>query len=123
MPFSKKMFGRRAALAGVAAVLLASALPQAATAQSVTGQYRAEGMNANGSRYTGTVVVAQNGTQLRLNWTVGSSQYMGSGTRNGDILWIDWGSAHPVVYVKMPNGELHGTWDNGRALERLIPLR
>lgn len=123
MPISKQIFSRRAAIAALSAALLAGALPEIATAQSVTGQYRAEGMNANGSRYTGTVVVAQNGTQLRFNWTVGSSQYMGSGTRNGDILWIDWGSAHPVVYVKMPNGELHGTWDNGRALERLIPLR
>ncbi|WP_412564136.1 hypothetical protein [Thalassobius sp. MITS945101] len=56
MPISKQMFSRRAAIAGLSAALLVGALPEIAAAQSVTGQYRAEGMNANGSRYTGTVV-------------------------------------------------------------------
>ncbi|KMW59569.1 hypothetical protein AIOL_004551 [Candidatus Rhodobacter oscarellae] len=27
----------------------------------------------------------------------------------------------PVVYVWMPDGTLHGTWDGGLALEKLTP--
>ena len=34
---------------------------------------------------------------------------------------VEWGSDYPVYYLILPSGELHGTWANGTALERLIP--
>ncbi len=39
--------------------------------------------------------------------------------REGRVVTVDWGAETPVVYVVMPGGALHGTWDGGMALERL----
>ncbi|WP_235916033.1 LIC10280 family protein [Thalassovita mangrovi] len=108
---------RRVFLAALAACLVAGT----ALAQSIEGTYRAEGRNPDGSTYTGTVMVTDRDGAVQFNWRVGNSTYVGTGTRNGDVIWVDWGSQYPVVYVRMPSGELHGTWQNGTALERLIP--
>lgn len=112
-------WSRRVMIAG----LFASALLAAggALAQSVTGLYRAEGRNPDGSSYSGTVQIRDSKGVIKVNWQVGSQSYSGSGTRSGDVIWVDWGDQYPVVYVRMPSGELHGTWANGRGLERLIP--
>ncbi|MDX2484747.1 MAG: hypothetical protein QNK42_13910 [Pseudodonghicola sp.] len=112
-------WSRRALMGGVAAAMVALAAPLAA--QSIAGGYRVEGRNPDGSPYRGMVAISEQGAMVHLSWRVGGQSYDGSGTRNGDIIWIDWGAEYPVVYVRMPNGELHGTWANGRALERLIP--
>lgn len=109
---------RRAVLGGL---LAAAAFAAAAAAQSISGSYRAEGRNPDGSTYTGTVQIQDNGGAIEMNWQVGAQAYAGTGTRNGDVVRVDWGDTYPVVYVRMPSGELHGTWSNGRALERLIP--
>ena len=110
---------RRTLIGGLAAILIAAAVP--VSAQGITGSYRAEGRNPDGSSYSGTVQIRDNGGVVEMHWQVGSQAYAGSGTRNGDVVWVNWGDTYPVVYVRMPSGELHGTWSNGRALERLIP--
>ncbi len=112
-------WGRRAVMAGLVAGLATLAGPLAA--QSISGAYRAEGRNPDGSAYSGTVNIREDGAMVYMSWRVGSQTYSGSGSRNGDVVWVDWGDNYPVVYVRMPSGELHGTWANGRALERLIP--
>lgn len=109
---------RAVVLGGLAAGLIAAT---AADAQSIGGIYRAEGRNPDGSAYGGTVQIVESGTSLSFSWQVGNQSYQGTGYRSGDVIWIDWGDTFPVVYVRMPSGELHGTWANGRALERLIP--
>ncbi|WP_027256469.1 MULTISPECIES: LIC10280 family protein [Leisingera] len=109
---------RRAVLSGLTALAL---LATPASAQNVSGVYRAEGRNPDGSSYTGTVEIQDNGGTIEMQWRIASQSYSGSGSRNGDVVWVNWGQTHPVVYVRMPSGELHGTWGNGRALERLIP--
>ncbi|KMW59575.1 hypothetical protein AIOL_004557 [Candidatus Rhodobacter oscarellae] len=43
------------------------------------------------------------------------------GRVDGRVVTVNWGSATPVVYVWMPDGTLHGTWDGGLALEKLTP--
>jgi len=115
----KNVLNRRSLTAGLAAVLLSLGAP--ALAQSLSGSYRAEGRNPDGSAYSGTVTIQDNGGSISMNWQVGAQSYSGKGTRNGDVVWVDWGDSYPVVYVRMPSGELHGTWSNGRGLERLIP--
>ena len=110
---------RRFALAGLSAALVSLALPLAA--QDVAGNYRAEGRNPDGSSYSGTVQVREAGSEVHVSWQVGKQSYKGTGTRDGDVVWVDWGDTYPVVYVRMPSGELHGTWANGKGLERLIP--
>lgn len=111
--------GRRAFCFGLSLVLALGAVP--VQAQSVSGSYRAEGRNPDGSAYSGTVQIHDRKGEVRMEWQVGNQSYSGKGTRNADVIWVDWGDTHPVVYVRMPSGELHGTWANGRGLERLIP--
>lgn len=108
---------RRAAVAALSATLALAATH--VSAQSIGGNYTAEGRNPDGSTYTGKVQITEMGTAVGVAWQVGSQGYTGSGIREGRVLTVNWGAKHPVVYVVMPNGELHGTWDNGRALERL----
>jgi len=96
-------------------------LPALAFAQSVAGNYRAEGMNPDGSSYSGTVTVTETGPVLTFHWDIAGDTYDGTGQRDGDVIRVDWGDAFPVVYVVMPSGELHGTWGNAHGLERLIP--
>lgn len=110
---------RRLLIVGLTGSAVLAASP--ASAQSVTGSYRAEGRNPDGSSYSGSVQIRDGEGMVLVNWQVGNQSYSGSGTRDGDVIWIHWGDTHPVVYVRMPSGELHGTWANGRALERLIP--
>ncbi len=111
-------FSRRAALAGVAATVLAA--PLAAQQNNISGSYRAEGRNPDGSSYSGTAVIGQQGNAVQINWAVGNQAYSGSGILNGQVVVVNWGQPDPVVYVVMQNGELHGTWAGGTALERLV---
>ncbi|MDU8911115.1 hypothetical protein [Aestuariicoccus sp. MJ-SS9] len=102
-------------LAATAACLLYAG---AALAQTLTGLYTVDGRNPDGSSYSGQMVLTDAGDRITVNWTVGNQSYSGTGTLDGRVIEIDWGSADPVVYVIMPNGNLHGTWADGRALER-----
>lgn len=112
---------RRGLRAGIAAAVIGlSCMAGAAHAQSVAGSYHAEGRNPDGSRYSGSVQIRDSEGNLVVQWQVGDQAYSGTGTRNGDVIWVNWGDRYPVVYVRMPSGELHGTWANGKALERLI---
>lgn len=103
-----------------AGLLLAGLVAGPVLAQSsVTGLYRAEGRNPDGSTYSGSVRITQTGESIAMAWQVGTQAYSGTGIRQGRVITVDWGDSHPVVYVIMPDGTLHGTWANGRALERL----
>lgn len=92
-----------------------------AVAQPVGGNYTAEGRNPDGSTYSGQVSISERGDGVAMSWHIGSQKYSGRGFRDGRVLTVNWGDKHPVVYVVMPSGELHGTWSNGRALEKLVP--
>ncbi len=104
-------------------------LPLPATAQArkggpvrdIAGSYAANGMNADGSRYAGTVEIAQSGATIEMSWSIGNDSYRGTGTLEGRVLSVDWGSDSPVIYVVMNSGELPGTRGDGTALEKLPP--
>ena len=115
----RSFLSRRVLISGFIASTLMAVGPVAA--QSVAGHYRAEGRNPDGRSYSGKVQIRDNKGVIAVDWQVGSQSYAGKGTRSGDVIWVDWGDTYPVVYVRMPSGELHGTWANGRGLERLIP--
>ena len=118
------MLARRFVLGGVLATIVAAgAGPMAAQGigGNISGVYRAEGRNPNGSSYTGQVTIQENlGGAVAFGWNVGGQTYAGVGVREGRVVTVNWGSNAPVVYVIMPDGTLHGTWDQGRALERLL---
>ena len=48
-------------------------------------------------------------------------EHRGVGVLDGRVVTVDWGDATPVIYVVMEDGELHGTWADGTALEKLTP--
>lgn len=115
----------------LAAFLVTSPLPVLAQetthrspAANIVGNYTVEGRNPDGSAYSGTVQLSQQQGQYRVLWSIAGTTYTGMGRLDGRVLTVAWqGDPAPVVYVVMPNGELHGTWSDGYALDRLAPMR
>ena len=86
----------------------------------IGGTYSAQGVNADGSKYTGTVVIKQDGNQYRFSWLISSGDtYQGVGKRTGNQIVVDWGAKYPVIYQVGDDGVLKGKWDNGKASETL----
>jgi hypothetical protein len=113
----------RRALIGAVGALAAFVWP--VLAQGPSGSYTAQGRNPDGSSYKGTVQLTQSANVISMAWQVGASSYIGTGSRNGRVVIVNWGDATPVVYVVMPDGTLHSTlhstWAGGLALEKLTP--
>ena len=87
----------------------------------ISGTYRVEGRNPDGSAYNGQLTVVEStGGAVAFAWIVAKQSYAGVGTREGRVVTVDWGADTPVVYVVMPGGALHGTWGDGKALERAV---
>lgn len=108
-------------ISSVALVCALCAAPLAAFAD-LTGAYTVEGRNTDGSRYSGSLTLQQEGETVAAAWVVGSTSYTGHGPLDGRVLTINWAPDQaPVVYVTMPDGTLHGTWANGLALEKATP--
>lgn len=77
---------------------------------SLAGDYAVEGKNQNGSPYTGTLRIAQEGEHWRLSWTVGGP-YEGYGIERDGYLGVSWGAATcgVVLYQRVADG-LDGDW-------------
>jgi hypothetical protein len=88
---------------------------------SLAGTYRANGQNPDGSHYSGTVTIRQDGGAYHLAWRIGSSAYKGTGRLAGNVLVVDWGAATPVVYAVGDDGTLKGLWEAGKGEETLSP--
>lgn len=112
-----------AALVVFATPALAQNLEQgSAPSTNLSGLYTVEGRNADGSAYSGTLQLTQNGMDVVGEWRIGADSYRGAGPLEGRILTLHWQpGAAPVIYVVMPNGALYGTWAEGKALERALP--
>lgn len=102
------------------ALLLSLALGPA-TAQSLAGSYDVWGRNLDGAAYEGTAEVRDDGETVTIFWNTTIGKYAGEGVREGKTLLMDWGSDYLIVYTIMSDGELHGTWADGYALDRLSP--
>jgi len=100
------------------ALLLA---PTFALAQSLSGFYDVWGRNLDGAAYSGTAEVRDDGETVSIFWDTTVGVYSGTGARDGSTVLIDWGSDYLIVYTVMEDGELHGTWADGYALDRLTP--
>lgn len=107
----------------------ASALPRQAmqsppaepidTPATLTGIYRVDGRNPNGSPYRGMVSVTQTGDQFAFKWWIGRQTFDGVGQLAGRMVVINWGDKTPVVYTFGTRGNLDGEWADGSATERL----
>ncbi|WP_224813891.1 hypothetical protein [Hasllibacter sp. MH4015] len=99
-----------------AGVILASTV---AAFADIMGDFYAYGRNPDGSAYSGTVEIIDNGNgTVTVEWSVGS-EYSGVGILSGDVLTVEWGADDRAFYIVMPDGELHGTWADGTGLELL----
>ena len=124
------MFHRRLILAGLLSAVAAPALAQgkkgsgsaSGSTNSIAGSYTALGSNPDGTTYEGRCEITQQGHAVEFTWHIGDGTNSGSGIVEGRIVTVDWGDAHPVIYVIMPDGELHGTWADGAAFEKLTPM-
>lgn len=114
---------RRTVFTGAAAAAALILGVGAAAAQPIAGSYRAEGRNPDGTAYRGLVTIVEANGIVTVSWEVGNALYSGRGVIEGRVVTVDWGSDAPVIYVIAGNGMLYGTWANGTALERLVPLR
>jgi Caspase domain len=110
VPATPKVAGREAPLRQGDKV---SGLP------ALTGVYRSNGSNPNGSRYRGTTAISMRGDQVRFTWWIGREMYTGVGQFAGRMLVVNWGAKHPVVYTFGPRGGLDGEWADGTATDQL----
>jgi hypothetical protein len=85
------------------------------------GAYGVEGRNPDGKGYKGTVEIEKDGDKYHVSWKVGDSAYEGTGTLEGNLFTVEWGSATPVVYALADDGSLKGLWDAGLGEETLTP--
>jgi hypothetical protein len=86
------------------------------------GTYAVEGTTPEGSTYTGTALISGDASAgFQVQWTIGDSQYSGTGTLAGDTLTVDWGAPEPVVYKIADGGAmLKGKWGKrGKGREKL----
>ena len=93
------------------------------TIEQLAGLYRVDGINPNGSKYSGEVNVVVRENIAYFAWSIAGRAYTGQGGIQGNQLVIDWGSSAPVIYNVDQSGNLIGTWNNGQASERLTRLR
>ncbi len=95
--------------------------PTLAVAETLAGLYDVWGRNVDGAAYEGAAEVRDDGETITIFWDTTAGVYSGTGTRDGKVVLIDWGADHFIVYTVMEDGELHGTWADGYALDRLSP--
>ncbi|MCR8726253.1 LIC10280 family protein [Frigidibacter sp. ROC022] len=118
------MLARRhilALLLGLAATPTVAQNVQPGPVLQVAGSYTAQGLYPDGTIYSGLVEIAQNGGRVAMTWNIEGETYQGTGLIDGRVMAVDWGDATPIVYIIMPDHELHGTWNDGLALEKLTP--
>jgi hypothetical protein len=114
----------------IAALLLVAALlaPFAATtaisqdSAPLDGVYDVQGVNPDGTTYSGEVSIRQQASKYYFSWRIGGGDaFEGNGTRRGNRLTVDWGQPDPVIYSVGNDGVLRGTWSKGQATEVLLP--
>jgi type 1 fimbria pilin len=113
----------------LAAAMVSALLTQAAAAQSVTGRYKVEGRNFDGSRYSGVAeITVTSKNTCRIVWSVGSSSE-GICMRNGTVFAASYGQGGTVglvIYQIQSDGRMEGLWTmadrDGVGTETLTPL-
>ena len=88
------------------------------SAPALTGVYRVEGANPNGSRYRGMLTLTPFGRDFLFKWWIGAKTFTGSGQFAGRMLVVNWGQSSPVVYT-IDRDHLSGEWADGTATETL----
>ena len=104
-------------LAGIAAVLLSSALTNSSAQerQMFAGTYTIAGKSPDGTAYTGTMTIASYGDGYRLTQKIGDETYRGIGTDVGDNLagaYISGGKPSVTIYRVTSGNTMTGFWQD-----------
>ena len=93
----------------------------------LAGTYRLEGVNPDGTRYSGTATIVPSTDRLLVTWYVANRVYSGAGISSGQVLTIYWtdgiGRTGVMVYYLGADGVLTGSWADGKGTETWIPAR
>jgi len=82
-------------------------------APGLAGTYKiTSAQNADGSTYTGTVLITKKGDVYTVKWTLPDSTYTGVGLLQGSLFVVAWGEGKDfgAVAYKVGGGKLNGTW-------------
>jgi hypothetical protein len=80
------------------------------------GRYNVVGKD-RGTSYSGLLTIARAGSNFLFTWTIGGKTFRGTGTRDGNLITVDWGSATPIVYALADDGDMIAIYAGGRSLE------
>jgi hypothetical protein len=83
---------------------------------SPRGVYNVVGKD-RGTSYAGTLSITPAGSNLRFRWTISGKTFDGTGTRDGNLITVDWGSATPIVYALTDDGYMIAIYAGGRSIE------
>ncbi|MBN8183269.1 caspase family protein [Roseibium aggregatum] len=109
---------KMAALAAIGTALKESTA-RTGPARQISGVYRVEGTNPNGTTYDGMLAITPEDRNVRLTWWIGTDVFTGVGEFAGRMLVVNWGDKHPVVYSFTGAETLDGEWADGSASEKL----
>ncbi|TGK08757.1 fibronectin-binding protein [Leptospira fletcheri] len=108
------------ALAVIVILVTAFGVTVAEAPLDISGTYKAQGINPNGTKYKGTVTFKKNDIgSYDVIWSVGI-RFQGTAMLDGDTVNADWGDSTPKVYTVKQGGKvLEGLWDHGNGIEIL----
>lgn len=100
-----------------AAAFTAFAMPALA---QMTGQYKVEGKNPDGTAYSGSASIEKTGDTYRVVWNIGGERFIGTGIGSNEAIAIGYrsGSNTGVVLLVKEGDEYFAVWTylNGRQL-------
>lgn len=113
----------------LASAALALGLVLAGPASAQTRNFTVQGTNADGSTYTGSLVLQQDGAaSYRVEWHVGGQRIPGVAMSAGNILsaaYVINGQIGLVIYQIQADGSMSGPWtmqgSRGVGRETLLP--
>lgn len=77
------------------------------------------GRHGDGHVFEGTATISAAEDGYAIEWLIGAASYRGIGVLEGRVLTVEWGTEAPAIYVVMPDGELHGTFEDDLGVELL----
>ena len=83
------------------------------------GVYRVDGINPDGTHYSGIAAIADNGDEFHFTWWSGPRVYTGTGEFAGRMLVVNWGQVRPVIFTLAAADRLEGEWADGTATDNL----
>ena len=107
---------RRIVLLGVIAIAVCGFSPMAAQSPQpeLSGVYRCNGMNPDGTAYQGIVEISKLENTFRVRWTMDDGSIIGVGIFSNGVFAVSYfGGAPAVVVYKLDGTTLVGEWTMG----------